>query len=33
MHPIEYASPLTREQAVKLLGTDPAAAAPLAVGA
>ena len=32
MHPIEYASPLTREQAVKLLGTDPAAAAPLAGG-
>jgi xanthine dehydrogenase YagS FAD-binding subunit len=32
MHPIEYASPNTREQAVKLLGTDPAAAAPLAGG-
>src|SRR4051794_41916587 len=32
MHPIEYASPATREQAVKLLGTDPAAAAPLAGG-
>ena len=32
MHPIEYASPGTREQAVKLLGTDPAAAAPLAGG-
>jgi xanthine dehydrogenase YagS FAD-binding subunit len=32
MHPIEYASPETREQAVKLLGTDPAAAAPLAGG-
>jgi xanthine dehydrogenase YagS FAD-binding subunit len=32
MHRIEYASPATREQAVKLLGTDPAAAAPLAGG-
>ena len=32
MHRIEYASPTTREQAVKLLGTDPAAAAPLAGG-
>jgi xanthine dehydrogenase YagS FAD-binding subunit len=32
MHPIEYASPGTREQAVRLLGTDPAAAAPLAGG-
>jgi xanthine dehydrogenase YagS FAD-binding subunit len=32
MHPIEYASPGTREQAVKLLGTDPAVAAPLAGG-
>lgn len=32
MHPIEYASPSTREQAVRLLGTDPAAAAPLAGG-
>jgi xanthine dehydrogenase YagS FAD-binding subunit len=32
MHPIEYASPTTREQAVKLLGTDPSAAAPLAGG-
>lgn len=32
MHPIEYASPATREQAVRLLGTDPAAAAPLAGG-
>jgi xanthine dehydrogenase YagS FAD-binding subunit len=32
MHPIEYASPATREQAVKLLGTDPAAAAPLGGG-
>ena len=32
MHPIEYASPQTREQAVRLLGTDPAAAAPLAGG-
>jgi xanthine dehydrogenase YagS FAD-binding subunit len=32
MHPIEYASPETREQAVRLLGTDPAAAAPLAGG-
>ncbi len=32
MHAIEYASPATREQAVKLLGTDPAAAAPLAGG-
>ncbi|HEY0512658.1 MAG TPA: FAD binding domain-containing protein [Thermoanaerobaculia bacterium] len=32
MHPIEYASPNTREQAVRLLGTDPAAAAPLAGG-
>ena len=32
MHPIEYASPNTREQAVKLLGSDPAAAAPLAGG-
>jgi xanthine dehydrogenase YagS FAD-binding subunit len=32
MHRIEYASPSTREQAVKLLGTDPATAAPLAGG-
>jgi xanthine dehydrogenase YagS FAD-binding subunit len=32
MHRIEYASPTTIEQAVKLLGTDPAAAAPLAGG-
>jgi xanthine dehydrogenase YagS FAD-binding subunit len=32
MHPIEYASPQTREQAVRLLGSDPAAAAPLAGG-
>src|SRR3954469_16120509 len=32
MHPTEYASPVTREQAVKLLGTDPAAVAPLAGG-
>jgi xanthine dehydrogenase YagS FAD-binding subunit len=32
MHPIEYASPTTREQAVRLLGTDPAAAAPLGGG-
>ena len=32
MHPIEYASPSTREQAVRLLGADPAAAAPLAGG-
>ncbi len=32
MHPIEYASPNTREQAVHLLGTDPKAAAPLAGG-
>lgn len=32
MHRIEYASPTTREQAVKLLGTDPASAAPLAGG-
>jgi xanthine dehydrogenase YagS FAD-binding subunit len=32
MHPIEYASPNTREQAVRLLGTDPKAAAPLAGG-
>ena len=32
MHAIEYASPNTREQAVKLLGTDPALAAPLAGG-
>jgi xanthine dehydrogenase YagS FAD-binding subunit len=32
MHPIEYASPSTKEQAVRLLGTDPAAAVPLAGG-
>lgn len=32
MQPFEYASPKTREQAVRLLGADPAVAAPLAGG-
>jgi xanthine dehydrogenase YagS FAD-binding subunit len=32
MHPLEYASPATREQAVRLLGTEPGRSAPLAGG-
>ncbi len=32
MHPFEYASPATREQAVRLLGTEPGRSAPLAGG-
>ena len=32
MHPLEYASPATREQAVRLLGTEPGQSAPLAGG-
>jgi xanthine dehydrogenase YagS FAD-binding subunit len=32
MQPLEYASPATREQAVRLLGTEPGRSAPLAGG-
>ena len=32
MHPLEYASPATREQAVRLLGAEPGRSAPLAGG-
>lgn len=32
MQPVEYASPATREQAVRLLGTEPGRSAPLAGG-